>query len=424
MLIKNARVYDFVNKIDGKPLDVEIVDGKIKKIASSIKSSDNQIIDADGMALIPGLVDIHCHLREPGFEHKETIKSGIASAAKGGISTILAMPNTDPPLDNPALFHLLTERVGKNPSVDVMFASTMTRKREGRKPVDFFANTEAGYRIFTDDGDGIESLELMIELAILAKQHKAILLEHCENSMLSKLLPVSYGALAEKLEIDGQPAESESIDILNFGMVCGMYGTRIHFTHISTNASVKAIAFLKSLYGKLISADATPHHLILADKDNLELDTNKKMQPPLRPEPDRKAIEQGFIDGTIDCIATDHAPHSVPEKEVDFMRAPNGSIGFETMLSSTFTHLVKSGKIRMLDWVKLVSTTPAKILNIDNHCIAEGNPANITIFDPVAKFTVNIKDIVSKSKNSAFIGKKFYGVVSYTIHNGEIVYEK
>ena len=334
------------------------------------------------------------------------------------------MPNTEPPTDNPEILKKVERLAQEAGFGEAFFVSAMTRGRKGEEPMDFQKNKEAGFIAFSDDGSGIQFNTLMIRLAGLAKSSGALLMEHPEMEVLSKNQPVSYGKLAEKLGIDGQPAEAESLALLKFGAFCGMNGAKIHFTHISTALSVNAIRFLKAAYPGLITADTTPHHLLLSEEDNLLLDTNKKMNPPLRPLKDRLAIEQGVIDGTIDCIATDHAPHTEKEKSTDFYKAPFGTIGFETFLPSTYTHLVRNNLISMLEWVKLVSYTPSKILGISRGTIKAGESANITIFDPNKYFEVGKDFFISKSKNSAFLGHKFYGVSEYTVFGGKIVYEK
>ena len=403
--------------------DIVIENGLIRYIGENAEYASEPVIDADGLYAIPGIIDLHCHLREPGGEQKETIKTGTYSAAKGGITTVLAMPNTNPPMDDPMIYAKMHEIAKRDACIDVKFASTMTRDRKGRDPVDFVENSACGYIAFTDDGSGIADENLILELSRRAKNIDALLLEHPEYLPLSNNAPCSYGKLEEILEMQGQSAESESLDILKMGAIAGMVGARVHFTHISTHKSVEAVRMLKRLYPKRITADTTPHHFRLSEDDNLIPEPNKKMNPPLRPESDRIAIERALIFGSIDAIATDHAPHTQEEKNVGFIHSPFGVVGFETELSVTFTHFVKQNRNSMLDLVKLLCWNPARILRLEDRGVIEnGKAGDITLFDPEAKWTVTPDALVSRSKNSAFLGKEFFGKVKYTIHRGKVVY--
>jgi len=425
LIIKGGFVFDHRNHINGQVLDIRVEHGKISALRRQIKPEEGEkVIDAEGKYVIPGIVDMHCHLREPGGEHKETVKTGTSAAAKGGITTLLAMPNTNPALDNPHVLYRLQAAIRKESRIEVKVASAMTRNREGAEPVNFAQNKQAGYTAFSDDGDGVSDEKLLYEICYQAKNAGALLIEHPEDVFLSKKEPCSYGKIADILKTLGQSAESESLDILKFGTIAGSVGARAHFTHISTRKSVEAVRMLKRLYPGLITADTTPHHLRLSEDDNLLLDPNLKMHPPLRPEDDRIAVERAVIFGTIDAIATDHAPHSPEEKDAGFIKAPFGVIGFETALSVVFTHLVKQHRTSMLDMVKLMCANPAKILRLEEGgAIQETKRADITVFDPDKRWTVKPEGFISKSKNSAFLDKELWGSVRYTLYAGEIVYE-
>lgn len=424
MIIINAKLFDPVNNINGEKLDIEIENDIIKHIAKDIDTAGKEIFDADGCYVIPGLVDMHSHLREPGNTHKETIATGTAAAAHGGIVCTLAMPNTSPPLDRPERLESLSRIVEQDAVIDTRFASCMTFNRAGSSPVNMQKNLDAGYIAFSDDGDGIQSEEVMIEICRRAKQNNALLIEHSESNLLSMKAPVSYGKLADKLIIEGQPAEAESLPILKFGVIAGMIGCRIHFTHISTRLSVEAIFYLKTMYPGLISADCTPHHLLFSEDDNLELDTFKKMAPPLRPKSDRLSIENGLRTGVIDIIATDHAPHTSEEKDQDFKDAPFGTIGFETFLPATYTHMVKERGVSEAKWLEWVSVRPANLLNLPYGSLTPGKKANLVIFNPNKKVEITTEYFYSKSKNSAFLGREFFGEVRMTMFEGKTVYEK
>lgn len=424
MLIRNGTVYDYANGIKGEKLDILIEGGRIRQIKKRITAEDKDVFQAKGLFVVPGLVDMHAHLREPGQGYKETIETGTASAAKGGITTVLAMPNTVPPVDNPEIIKTLSEEIKKRAIVNVLLASAMTEGRKGEKPVDLAANLAAGCAVFTDDGSGIQDPRVMMEICAAAVKKSVLLMEHPELEFLSNKAPIGKGRLEKLFNLAGQPAEAESLDILLFGSIAGLQGARIHFTHISTEKSVIAIKLLKEEYGKLITCDCTPHHIALTEKDIKSIDdTNKKINPPLRQESDRKAIEKGLRKGIIDAIATDHAPHAANEKAGGFEKALPGTIGFETLLPVTYTALVKSKQISMMEWVKLTSYNPSKILGIKKGSIGKEDIADITVFDPDADFVVNEKNIVSKSKNSAFLGKKYKGVVKMTVCGGKEVYK-
>lgn len=424
MLIRNGIVFDFANGVKGEKLDILVRGNKIVQVKKRIEDEDKDTVNAKGLFVVPGLVDMHAHLREPGQAYKETIDTGTASAAKGGITTVLAMPNTVPPVDNPDIIRSIAQEINKRALVNVLIASATTVGRKGEKAVDFAANLVAGCAAFSDDGSGVQDPKVMLDICAKAAEKKILLIEHPELDFLSNKAPIGTGRLEKLFNMKGQPAEAESLAILLFGTIAGLKGARIHFTHISTEKSVQAVKHLKEEYGKLITCDCTPHHIALSDKDVKSMtDTNKKIFPPLRPESDRKAIEKGLRKGTIDAIATDHAPHSAEEKSGGFEKALPGSIGFETLLPVTYTSLVKSGQISMMEWVKLTSYSPSKILGIKKGSIGKGDIADITVFDPEASATVNEKDIVSKSKNSAFLGKKFNGVVKLTVCDGKVVYK-
>ena len=424
MIIKGGRVYDYKSGLNGEKIDIRVEGETIMEIGRNIPGNDEKIIEADGLFVIPGLVDMHAHFRVPGQEHKEDFETGSHAAAKGGITTALAMPNTQPPIDQPSMVADLYKRIKRESVMDIRLSACMTLGRAGEKAVDFAGNLHAGCIAFSDDGNGIQNERMMLELSELALKNNTLLIEHTESELLSGNAPISYGKLEDILQIKGQPAEAESLDILKFGVIAGMIGARIHFTHISTHKSVEAIRMLKRTYPGRVSADTTPHHLSLSEDDNLIPDTNKKMNPPLRPESDRVEIERGLVFGSIDAIATDHAPHTAEEKNRDFIHAPFGTIGFETFLPVTFTHLVTRNRLSVREWVKLVSYKPAHLLGLhQTGALIPGRRADIVLFDPQAKIFVDENFFVSKSKNSAFSGKELKGKVMKTIFAGKVIYE-
>ena len=422
MILKNGIVYSYPD-INGEKLDIRIERNKIKNIAKNLQPCNNEnILKIDNLYVIPGIVDLHAHFRVPGEEYKEDFVSGSNAALKGGITTAVAMPNTNPPIDNPFIIREIYEKIKKEAKMEIFLSSTISKNRKGKELVSFRENKKAGAIFFTDDGSDINDPFLMFEAVCSARKNKALLFIHPEWHSLTKNKFFNKGILDEYFKKEGQPIEAESFSILSFGLIAGFLKTRIHFTHISTESSINVIRFLKEKFGKNITCDVTPHHLILSDKDLIEpfLDSNKKINPPLRSEKDRIALEKALIEGTIDCISTDHAPHSKEEKNLDIERAPFGSIGFETFFSSLFTTFVLTKKINLIDLTKKLCYNPSMLLGIKRGVIKKGYNANITVFNPTEKYRVEEEVFVSKSKNSCFIGREFFGKIYFTIINGKI----
>ena len=431
MIIKGGIVPGPSNGGKGSRQDILIENGIISEIGHCIKQSGHNIINADGLYIMPGLVNLHAHLREPGGEYKETIESGTLSAAKGGITTVLAMPNTIPPIDSVLSIKDLKKRITDRACVEVLITSAMTKGREGKESVDFRENISAGCSAFSDDGSSIQDEAILETVCRAASDCGALIIEHPEITSLSGKSPISYGKMEKILGITGYPAEAESGAISRLGRIAGPLGLRVHFTHISTSKSIEAVKILKMEFPGLFTCDVTPHHLLLSEdsiinesgNDIQKMNPDKKINPPLRPENDRVAVEKAVIGGIIDAIATDHAPHNGTDKSMGFIDSPPGTVGFETLLPSTYSHLVVSGKMHINDYLNLITLNPSKILGIDRGKIEKGKNANIAIFDPYIKITVDKRDLISKSKNTAFDGMKFSGQVKYTIFNGNIVYK-
>lgn len=422
-LIRGGMVFDPASGLDGQVLDILIAQGKVKQIAAGIPSAGADVLNAAGLWVFPGMIDMHAHLRDPGQLHKETIETGTLSAAHGGVTTLLAMPNTTPPLDEPGVIRQFSEDCRNRAHVEVLPVSALTLERKGLEPVSLEANLGAGAAAFSDDGTPVEDVEVLGRIAHEAKRVGALLIEHPEVAVLTKGRPIGSGEIEQRFGFPGQHPEAESIDVFRFGSIAGMNGARAHLTHISAVASLEALAALKKIYPGLITADVTPHHIALTQADYANpQDASKKMNPPLRSEIDRQALIRALKEGLIDCIATDHAPHTAEEKGRGLLAAPPGSVGFETLVPVTYTVLVKENGFSPLEWLRLLTSNPAKILGIERGKIIEGGRADLVIFNPDVSGVVYPEKLISKSKNTAFAGRTYSGAVMATFCKGVPVF--
>ena len=422
ILLKNGNIIDYKNKLDDI-YDILIENDKISKIAKNIKENVDQEIDCTNLKIIPGMIDMHCHLREPGFEHKETIETGSKSAVAGGFTTICPMPNTKPTPDNiETLEKIIKEAKRVNPCNILPYAS-VSKGEKGEEIVDFKQLRDAGAIAFSDDGMPVVNSKMMRQAMIEADKLGTFVASHCEEKSVSAGA-INAGEVADKLGVQGVLPEAEEIMVAREIVISETNNVRGHICHISTKTSKNMIRDAKKR-GVKITCETCPHYFTFTVEEVLKTGTNAKMNPPLREEKDRQAIIEGLKEGTIDCIITDHAPHSEEEKNVELSKAPNGIIGFETALPAEIMNLVEPGYIDYLNLVRLTSYTPSKLLHIDNitGSIEEGKKADITIFDPNEEYVYTKEMIVSKSKNSPFIGRKLKGKVKYTIVNGKIVYQ-
>ena len=421
LLLKNGRLIDYKTETD-KITDILIEDNKIKKIETSINSEEaDKVIDCTNLNIIPGMIDIHCHLREPGFEYKETIKTGSQSAVAGGFTTICPMPNTKPTLDSAIILQKIIEEAKNVDLCNVLPYSSVSKGEKGEELVDFDEMKKAGAIAFSDDGMPVVNSRMMRRAMIEANHLGTFVASHCEEKSVAAGA-INHGEVAEKLGVEGVLPEAEEIMAAREIVISETNGVRGHICHISTKTSKDMIRDAKKR-GVKITCETCPHYFTFTVDEVLESGTNAKMNPPLREEKDRKAIIEGLKEGTIDCIITDHAPHSEEEKNQDLSKAPNGIIGFETALSAEIMNLIDTGELTYLDLVKLTSYNPAKLIKIDRGTIEVGKIADITIFDPNEEYIYTKEMIVSKSKNTPFIGKKLKGKVRYTIVNGKIVYQ-
>lgn len=421
ILIINGHVIDPANDIDTHA-DVLISKGIISQVEKNIKTNKATRIDATGHIVSPGFVDLHTHLREPGREDEETIESACFAAAKGGFTTITAMPNTNPVIDNGSIVNFIKERAAAM-LVNVEVAGSITKNLEGNDISNMSEMKEAGARIFTDDGKCVQKTSVMRTAMEYANGLGAKLLLHCEDDTLANGGQMNESSLSTKLGLKGIPAQAEGIMVARDIMLSKLTGCPVHITHVSTRSSVELLRKAKA-EGVDVTCDVTPHHFSLTEEMLIDYDSNFKMNPPLRAKEDLIALIEGLRDGTVDAIATDHAPHARQEKECEFGFAAFGTIGLETALSAAITFLLKSGKLTIAQIINKLSTEPARILNIDMPEIVVGKKANITVFDPEKKWKVENDKLVSKSKNCAFLNSTLNGVVKATISDGRLAYER
>ena len=418
-LLKNGTLIDYKTNTFAKK-DILIENDKIKQIDDEITTNAEKIIDCTNLNIIPGMIDMHCHLREPGFEHKETIKTGSRSAVSGGFTTICPMPNTKPTPDSAIIIQKIIEEAKKVNLCNVLPYAPVTKGEKGEELVDFEELKKAGAIAFSDDGMPVVNSKIMREAIIKADELGSFVASHCEEKSVAKGA-INAGKIAEKLGVEGVLPEAEEIMAAREIVISETNNVRAHICHISTKTTKNMVRDAKKR-GVKITCETCPHYFTFTVDEVLKSGVNAKMNPPLREEKDRQAIIEGLKEGTIDCIITDHAPHAEEEKNKGLDVAPNGIIGFETALPAEIMNLVDTGDISYLDLVRLTSYNPAKLLKIDRGTIEVGKVADITIFDPNEEYIYTKEMIVSKSKNSPFIGKKLKGKVKYTIVSGKIVW--
>ncbi len=421
VLVKSGRIID---PEKGKEFisDIYIKNGIVARIKENIKAVGNDTvkIDAKGCIVCPGFVDMHVHLRDPGFEDEETIESGALSAVKGGITTVACMPNTSPPIDSESMVKYILEK-SQRAACRVLPVAAMTRGLKGTDITDMGLLAEAGAVGFSDDGRCISDSRLMYEVMRYSTQFGLPLVLHEEDCYVSGGGLVNEGCYSAMLGLDGISSLSDDVIIARDIILAGRSRAKIHITHVSTRGGVEMIK--KAREGGLdITCDVTPHHLFFNDSYLASFNTNLKVKPPIRSEEDRLALIEGVKGGVIDAIASDHAPHLDTEKNTTFRLAEFGTIGLETLFSAAFSKLCREEKISLPRFISLITTSPAKILSIDAGKIEVGKTANIAVIDTEAEEEVKKEDFVSKSKNSAFIGQKLWGKVICTISGGELVY--
>lgn len=421
LLIQHGRLVDPASGIDGI-MDVLVEDGKIAAIGNGLHETDAQVIDANGMVICAGLVDIHVHLREPGFEYKETIETGCAAAAHGGFTAIACMPNTKPVVDTPELIAFVKEQAAKACGVRVLPIAAVSKGQKGAELTDAKALAEAGAVAFSDDGVPIQDANLMRDALLAARDHRLSILTHSEDAGMVCNHAVNEGEVSRKLGIPGRPAIAEEIMIMRDAMLAEETGSAVHICHVSTARSVDIVRQYKKK-GVRITCETCPQYFTLTEEEVLKQGTMARVNPPLRTEMDVEGIIDGLLDGTIDAIVTDHAPHSAEEKARPLTEAPSGMVGLETSLAVTLTALYHTGKMDLSSIMRKMTAEPARILGLDMGRLAVGCNADIVIFNPDEEWIVDPDRFASKGRNTPFGGHKLKGKVKYTIVGGNVIFQ-
>ena len=421
LLVKNGRVIDPACGLDG-PRDVLVEDGLIAAVEEKIEAADAEIYDAAGRVVAPGFIDIHVHLREPGIEHAETIETGARAAAAGGFSSICCMPNTIPVNDSPTVTSFIVERARRHAIVNVFPIGAITKGSEGEQLAEIGAMKEAGAVAVSDDGMPVMNSGVMRRAMQYAGSFGLTVIDHCEDLNLSVAGDIHEGPRAVRLGLRGIPASSEDVMVARDVILSEATGAKTHIAHISTRNSVEIVRQARRL-GIPVTCEVTPHHFALADEDIPGYDSNYKMKPPLRSRVDAQAALEGIVDGVVDAIATDHAPHTGNVKMQEFERCPFGVIGLETAIGLTLEHLVHPGKIGLMRLVELFTSGAAKVIGLDRGTLAVGAPGDMTVIDLEREWTFDVNQSLSKSKNSPFHEHSFRGGPVATIVSGRVVWD-
>jgi dihydroorotase len=422
LLIKNGRVLDPASKTDAQR-DVLLHGERIAEIAPAGKISQNgntEIFDASGLIVAPGFIDMHVHLREPGQENSETIETGTQAAARGGFTVVCCMPNTKPVNDNASITRFIVDRARAYGHVRVWPIGAASVGSKGQAIAEIAAMREAGIVAVSDDGQPIASAKLARQIMDYCRSLELPVIEHSEDVSLAAGAVMREGIASTRLGLPGMPAAAESVCVARDVQIAELTGARLHIAHLSAKASLAQVRFAKQ-QGLRVTCEVTPHHFTLIDED-VTYDSRFKMNPPLAAREDREALLEGLADGTVDAIATDHAPHEPAIKDVEFDKAPFGILGFETAVSLALEQLVHSGRISLMRMVELFTTGPARVLGKERK-LAVGEPADVTIFSPDRSWTYKVKESASKSRNSPFDGRSFKGRPVATIVGGRVAYQ-
>lgn len=419
ILIKNGHVIDPLSRTDGQ-FDILIDGENVINIDKNINKTDYvELIDASGCIVSPGLIDVHCHFRDPGFTYKEDIYTGATSAAHGGYTTVICMANTNPVVDNIETLKYILDK-SKSAIIEVLQVASITKGMEGTELIDMYKLKEAGAAGFSDDGKPIMNSKVATHAMKIAKELDMPLSFHEEDKSLITENGINAGEVANSMSLKGSPHEAEDVLVARDAALAISTKSKINIQHISSSISVELVRWAKKM-GANIAAEATPHHFSITENMILKKGSMAKVNPPLRTEKDRQSIIEGLKDNTLEIIATDHAPHTEDEKNKEFTKAPSGMIGLETALPLSITNLVNPGYLNYMEVISKLTINPAKLYNLDRGYIKEGHRADIVIFNPDEKYKVTHFD--SKACNSPFIGMELYGKIKKTICNGKIVYQ-
>ena len=427
VLIKNGYVIDPASRREGQ-FDILVEDDRIKKVdrnidpAEFLSEDDITVLYATGKYVMPGFIDLHVHLREPGYEYKETIRTGSAAAAAGGFTTICPMPNTKPATDNADRIQLILQKAEAEAVVNILPIGAVTIGQEGIELSDISAMVKAGAAAISEDGKSVMDAALYAEGMRHAARSGIPVFAHCEDKSLAGNGVINAGKKAEELKLPGISNAVEDIIVKRDIQLAKETGARLHLCHCSTRDSVKMLALAKE-EGLPVTGEVCPHHFTLTEEDIIGDNSDYKMNPPLRAAEDVKALKEALRDGIIDVIATDHAPHSAEEKAKSFKEAPFGITGLETAFALTMTELVRTGYLTPAQMVERMCVSPARILGIDRGCIGEGSVADIVIADPDKEYHIDRESFLSKGKNTPFHGRKVRGRILYTFVSGKLVYE-
>ena len=421
-LIRNGRVIDPASGKDGI-YDILVEDGMIAGVDASIPKGDNDIIDAAGCFVMPGLVDLHVHFREPGFEYKETIKTGSMAAAHGGVTTVFPMPNTKPVIDSVDMYDKVQTIIDRDAVVNVHQVASVTLRQQGGTPVDVAALKKAGCIAISEDGKSVMNSQVYREAMKAAAAEDMLVMAHCEDKNLVNGGALNEGVASRRYHVNGITNAVEDVIVARDILLSKETGCRLHLCHCSTADSVKLIKAAKD-EGLKVTGEVCPHHFMLCDEDIIEDNADYKMNPPLRSRADMEAVREGLRNGTMDVISTDHAPHSAEEKAKPIGAAPFGITGIETSLCLTYTGLVLTGILTPMQMVEKMSYNPAKIAGIDRGTLLPGRQADIIIVNVDDEIVIDRNNFVSKGHNTPFDGYKVKGIVEYTIVGGKIVYKR
>ncbi len=422
LLITGGRVIDPASGGDGIA-DVLIRNGRIEAVGTGFGVDDVTVLRAGGAIVSPGFIDMHVHLREPGFEHAETIESGARAAAAGGFTTICCMPNTQPVNDSATVTSYIVQRAREVAKVNVLPIGAITKGSLGEELAAIGSMRAAGIVAISDDGRPVMNARVIRRAMEVAHSLDIPVIEHCEDLDLSAGGDMHEGVVSVRLGLRGIPSASEDVMVARDLLLAELTGARYHVAHLSTSRAMAMVAFAKTR-GLPVTCEVTPHHFAITDEELETYDSNFKMKPPLRCQSDAEAIIEGIVNGVVDAIATDHAPHPGSEKMQEFERCPFGITGLETAIGLSLAELVHKGRIDLLRFVNLFTTGPANVLGLDRGTLSPGAPADVTIFDLDSEWTYDVQESYSKSRNSPFSGRRFRGGPLATIVGGEIIWKK